>query len=169
MAGTQLDPYLWGLLLALAFAILGEVQIALGFMLGLGVLAASGRVQGACSARPGRRGRARSRPESPKKARDSSSSSDSAPEREPGRHTSEEDYPGAVGWRSPQGPPAPPAWELGGRGGGADGRVATQARWRNDPARPYEGLLERRRFVDPYLRPELDEDGERVWWGRHET
>lgn len=50
-----------------------------------------------------------------------------------------------------------------------DEKAAGQARWRNDPLRPTEGILRRRRDVDPFLRGELDEDGERDWWGRHET
>lgn len=49
-----------------------------------------------------------------------------------------------------------------------DERVAAAARWRNDATRVTAGTMNRYRDVNRHVREELDEEGERVWWGRHE-
>lgn len=79
-------------------------------------------------------------------------------------------YPGDIDLDEPE-PRAPPGWweDEGALARDGDEKAAGQARWRNDPNRPIEGVLRRRRDLDPILRDELDEDGEREWWGRHET
>ena len=53
--------------------------------------------------------------------------------------------------------------------GDIDEQVPNQVRARNDPTRVVAGIMNRRKFLDPYLREELDETEDRRWWGRHET
>ena len=42
------------------------------------------------------------------------------------------------------------------------------AKWRNDATRATAGTMNRFRNVDPYLREELDETENEVWWGQNE-
>ena len=49
-----------------------------------------------------------------------------------------------------------------------DERMVYQSRSRNDPTRAIAGTMDRRRELDKYLREEVEEEENRVWWGRHE-
>ena len=49
-----------------------------------------------------------------------------------------------------------------------DEAITYQARSRNDAVRVTTGTMRRRRDLDKYLREEVDEAEERIWWGRHE-
>jgi hypothetical protein len=41
-------------------------------------------------------------------------------------------------------------------------------RFRNDPIRATIGTMNRKKDLDQYLREEVDEEEDRMWWGRHE-
>jgi hypothetical protein len=43
-----------------------------------------------------------------------------------------------------------------------------QVRARNDPTRVEAGIMNRRTFLDPYLRETVEVDENRRWWGVHE-
>jgi len=49
-----------------------------------------------------------------------------------------------------------------------DETLAYQNMSRNDPVRAISGITKRRRFLDPYLREEVDESEDRFWWGQKE-
>ena len=49
-----------------------------------------------------------------------------------------------------------------------DERMANQGTSRNDATRVTAGTMNRRGDVDKYLREEVEEAQDRVWWGRHE-
>lgn len=49
-----------------------------------------------------------------------------------------------------------------------DERMNYQSRSRNDPIRVTTGTMNRRQDMDKYLREEVEEEEDRVWWGRHE-
>jgi hypothetical protein len=46
-----------------------------------------------------------------------------------------------------------------------DERMTHQARGRNDPERVIAGTMKRREKLDKYLREEVDEEENKVWWG----
>jgi hypothetical protein len=50
-----------------------------------------------------------------------------------------------------------------------DERINYQALSRNDPSRTTAGTMGRRAGLDAYLREEVVEEENRVWWGRHEV
>lgn len=50
-----------------------------------------------------------------------------------------------------------------------DERNTYQARARNDATRVEAGIFNRRVFLDPYLREEVEEREDIPWWGRHEV
>jgi hypothetical protein len=50
----------------------------------------------------------------------------------------------------------------------ADEANTYQVRSRNDEVRVIAGTMRRRRDMDKYLREEVAEAEERIWWGRHE-
>ena len=43
-----------------------------------------------------------------------------------------------------------------------------QAKWRNDATRVTAGTMNRQRDLDPYLREELDETENEIWWSQNE-
>lgn len=51
---------------------------------------------------------------------------------------------------------------------GVDEKIAYQGRFRNDPVRETAGTMNRRTNMDFYLRAEVEERENDVWWGRHE-
>ena len=51
----------------------------------------------------------------------------------------------------------------------ADESNINQVRSRNDPTRVTAGTMNRRRFLDPFLREELEQEENKRWWGRHEV
>lgn len=40
---------------------------------------------------------------------------------------------------------------------------------RNDPYRPINGIMNRQKMIDPYIRDELDKEEKKQWWGNGEV
>ena len=49
-----------------------------------------------------------------------------------------------------------------------DEQNANQSLTRNDPYRPINGIIQRIKMVDPYLREELEKESKKEWWGNGE-
>jgi hypothetical protein len=49
-----------------------------------------------------------------------------------------------------------------------DEKNAYQSLGRNDPYRPINGIMNREKMMDPYLREELEEASKKEWWGNGE-